>query len=66
MHVHYVYSVLVGGVCVYIGSGMSCSLEHEEQVSVFLSSATIKVAKVGGIGDMVDNETQPQQTAQDY
>ena len=50
----------------YIGSGTSCSLEHEEQVSVFLSSATIKVAKVGGIGDMVDNKTQPQQTAQDY
>ena len=57
------HSVLVGGVC---GSGMSCSLEHEEQVFVFLSSAAVEVAKVGGIGDMVDDETQPQQTAQDH
>ena len=45
-----VYGVLVGGVCVCIAS-----LEHKEQVSVLLSSATVEVAKVGGggIGDII-------------
>ena len=32
-----------------------CSLEHEEQVWVPLSSATVEVAKVGCVGDVVDN-----------
>ena len=51
----------------YIGPVMrSCSLEHEEEVSVLLSGAAVEVAKVGGIWDMVDYETQPQQTAQDH
>ena len=37
----------------YTGSGKSGSLEHEEQVSVLLSGATVEVAKVGGIGDII-------------
>ena len=44
-----VYGVLVG---VYIVSGMSGSLEHEEQVSVLLSSVTVEVAQVAGIEDL--------------
>ena len=47
-----VCGVLVGGVCVYIVSGMSGSLEHEEQVSVLLSSVTVEVAQVVGIEDI--------------
>ena len=43
-----------------------CSLEHEEEVSVLLSSATVEIAKVGGVWGMIDYETQPQQTAQDH
>ena len=35
----------------YIVSGMSGSLEHEEQVSV-LSSVTVEVAQVVGIEDI--------------
>ena len=36
-----------------------CSLEHEEEVSVLLSSATVEIAKVGGVWGMIDYETQP-------